>query len=74
MDYDDLNQDDGSRKVRCHITLKDGTRWLSCIVHLPAGSRLSDVLNDERLFLPLQRQGNEIVIHKNQISFATEVN
>lgn len=58
--------------VSVAVSLSDGTRWLDCEVYLPTGCRLSDVMNDERKFLPIKREGKEIVIHKDNISFLTE--
>jgi len=54
------------------VTLTDGTRWLGCEVFLPTGDRLSDVMNDDRKFLPIKRDGKEIVVHKDQVMFLTE--
>lgn len=54
------------------VTLTDGSRWIDCEIFLPTGDRVSDVMNDERKFLPLKRDGKEFVIHKDQISFLTE--
>jgi len=52
--------------------MNDGSRWLDCEVFLPTGDRLSDVMNDDRKFLPIKRDGKEIVVHKDQVMFLTE--
>ena len=65
--------DDGTSKQEVNMTLTDGSRWLNCSVHLPAGFRISDVMNDERKFLPLDRDGKFVMVHKDQIAFMVEV-
>jgi hypothetical protein len=60
------------RIVKVIVSLSDGTRWLDCEIYLPTGSRLSDVMNDERKFLPIKREGKEIVVHKDKVVFLTE--
>ena len=59
-------------RIKSNISLRDGTRWLSCEVFLPAGSRLSDVMNDGRMFIPVIREGKHVMIHKDQIAFLVE--
>ncbi len=58
--------------ISAAVTLIDGSRWLECQIYLPTGDRLSDVMNDDRKFLPIKRNGKELVVHKDQISFITE--
>lgn len=58
--------------ISAAVQLIDGSRWLECQIYLPTGDRLSDVMNDDRKFLPIKRNGKELVVHKDQISFITE--
>jgi hypothetical protein len=68
----DIMEDDGSTRKRVHITLLDGTRWLGCEIFLPTGSRLSDVLNDERKFIPVVRYSGDVVVNKSEIKHIVE--
>lgn len=61
-----------SKIVTVCIQLTDGSRWLDCEVFLPTGDRLSDVMNDDRNFLPIRRAGKEQIIAKGQIAFINE--
>ena len=61
-----------SKIITVCITMIDGSRWLDCEVFLPTGDRLSDVMNDDRNFLPVRRAGKEEIIAKSQISFINE--
>lgn len=58
--------------IEAALTLTDGTRWLNCEIFLPTGERLSDVMNDDRKFLPLKKDDKQYVIHKDQIAFIIE--
>lgn len=62
-----------SKIVKVCLQLIDGSRWVDCELFLPTGDRLSDVMNDERKFLPLKRAGKDQIISKGQIAFINEV-
>jgi hypothetical protein len=64
-----------SLEVLCE--LKDGRRWLHCLVYLKDGERLSDLMNDERDFIPLKvPMGNGLkgsIVSKDHIAFIQEM-
>ena len=41
--------------MQVSIILKNETKWTGCEVHLDPDQRLSDMMNDGRVFLPISR-------------------
>lgn len=60
--------------IECNLVLSDGTRYLNAEVWFPLNGdmRLSDIMNDERKFLPvhvnhLNKKRKAVVLHKDCI-------
>lgn len=47
--------------MKVSIWLKSETKWNNCEVHLEPEQRLSDVMNDDRAFLPITRRTSPLV-------------
>lgn len=62
-------------KIKVSITLTSGTTWHECFIHLNE-QRLSDIMNDEREFLPITRadvnKEKMVIVNKKMISTVTE--
>ena len=66
-------------KVKVSIKLVTGQYWKDCEIFLNDMQRLSDVVNDPREFLPIQRrkatgkfEQYDVILHKSQVAFVTE--
>ncbi|MBT6117667.1 MAG: hypothetical protein HOH66_07350 [Rhodospirillaceae bacterium] len=53
-------------QTRVHLEFTDGTS-VDASLYISATGRVQDVLNDDRLFVPLNVQGHVEMINKNQI-------
>jgi hypothetical protein len=47
--------------MKVSIILKSETKWSDCDVHLEPDQRLSDLMNDDRAFLPITRRTAPLV-------------
>jgi len=59
------------------LSLKDGANWKHCVLYIEDRQRLSDVMNDERKFLPVYRpdvgkNGRTMIVNKDIISMISE--
>ena len=78
-----MNMDD-KNVTRVTITLRDGStnikKLVDSFVYIPEGERLSDIMNDDRQFLPVYRLDNQyahkghimVMVNKNAIALIEE--
>jgi len=78
-----MNKDDPNVKP-VTITLRDGStnvkKLTDAFMYIPEGERLSDIMNDERNFLPIYRLDNQyahkghimVMVNKNAIALIEE--